>query len=267
MRVLVDLGSFMNGNPQIVQVERTPVSGAAGVTNINGKFAIPIFKGVDFPVDSTSSVLSGPPPGDVGGRDISSISMAHVLASYPMFGNVYFNPLLTYKHVEEIDLVATWTDKTNPADVHVFPTRIQTGRPSGGPLPAGNMPTHTAILPINNHSADPRPGVLVTNEIDLKPYMVDGAGNFLVYWKLYDFTFTHDVANGPTNNPAIRSLVEPDQEPDGFHVYISPDNGLSWCEVGLLEPMGFSNKTKRIRLAFVNRGNNKVFLATYAVLF
>ena len=268
MRLRVDLGSHMtSADPQIIQVERTPTSGSVGATNINGCYAIPIIKGVDFPIDANSYVLAGAPPGDVDGGDVSSISYAHLLAMYPMFGNVYFNPLLTYKHVEEIDLTATFTDKTSPPAVYVYPTRIQTGRPSGGALPAGQMPMMTALLPINNQSADPRPGVLVTNEIDLEPYMADGADNFLVYWKVYDFTFTHDVVNGPTNDPAIRSLVEPDQEPNDFHVYISPDNGLSWCEVGLLEPMGFCDKTKRIRLAFVNRGVTKIYLATYAVLF
>jgi hypothetical protein len=84
---------------------------------------------------------------------------------------------------------------------------------------------------------------------------------------LYAFTITHDVANGTVNDPAIRSVIEPDQEPEDFKVYLSPDNGLSWCEVGLLEPVGFCDKTKKIRLAFVNRSASKIYLATYAVLF
>lgn len=269
MRIRVDLGSHMNSDPQIIQVERTPASGQAGASNINGCYVIPVIKGVDFPIDKDSYVLAGPHPGDVDGGDVSSISYAHLLAMYPMFGNVYFNPLLTYKHVEEIDPSAEFKDTFTgpPPNIYMFPTRIQTGRPFGGPLPEGNMPTHTAILPLNPYSTVPRPGVLITNEIDLEPYMADGADNFLVYWKLYDFTFTHDVANGPTNDPAIRSLVEPDQEPSDFKVYISPDNGASWCEVGLLEPMGFCDKTKKIRLAFVNRSASKIYLATYAVLF
>lgn len=269
MRVRVDLGSHMtSADPQIIQVERTPTSGTAGSANINGCYIIPVIKGVEFPVDGNSYVLAGAPPGDVDGGDVSSISYAHLLAMYPMYGNVYFNPLLTYKHVEEIDLTATFTDNfSNPPNIYQFPTRIQTGRRSGGPLPAGNMPTHTAILPLNPQSSDPRPGVMITNEIDLEPYMADGADNFLVYWKLYDFSFTHDVSNGLVNSPAIRSVVEPDQEPNGFKVYLSSDNGFSWCEVGLLEPMGFCDKTKKIRLAFVNRSASKIYLATYAVLF
>ncbi len=269
MRIRVDLSSHMtSADPQIIQVERTPTSGTAGAANINGCYLIPVIKGVDFPIDADSYVLAGPAPGDVDGGDVSSISYAHLLAMYPMFGNVYFNPLLTYKHVEEIDLTATFTDNfTNPPNIYQFPTRIQTGRPSGGPLPQGQMPMNTAILPINPHSLVDRPGVLITNEIDIEPYITDGANNFLVYWKLYDFTITHDVANGTVNDPAIRSVIEPDQEPEDFKVYLSPDNGLSWCEVGLLEPVGFCDKTKKIRLAFVNRSASKIYLATYAVLF
>lgn len=270
MQIRVNLGSHMtSADPQIIQVERTPVSGVAGATNVNGCYVIPVIKGVDFPIDKDSYVLAGAAPGDVDGGDVSSISYAHLLAMYPMFGNVYFNPLLTYQHVLEIDPLAEFNDTfTSPPNVYMFPSRVQTGRPAvfmGAPV--GNMPTHTAILPLNPHSTNPRPGVLITKEINLEPYMADGADNFLVYWKLYDFTFTHDVVTGPTNDPAIRSVVEPDQEPDNFKVYISPDNGASWCEVGLLEPMGFCDKTKKIRLAFVNRSASKIYLATYAVLF
>jgi hypothetical protein len=266
MRVLVDLGSHVTGNPQIVQVERTPESGAAGGININGKYVLPIFKGAEFPVDQSSYVLAG---GVVDGGDISSISMAHMLADYPMFSNVYFNPLLTAAHVDEIDFTAQFRDIiTSPGNVYMFGVRIQTGRPTSMlPDPVGQMPTHTAIMPINRATTPDRPGVLITQEIDLSTYMPDGTDNFLVYWKLLDFDVSQDVVQGTTNEPSVRTVTEPDQEPDDFAVFLSPDNGVSWCQVGLLEPVGFCDKTQKIRVAFVNRSDTKIYLANYAVLF
>jgi hypothetical protein len=268
MRILADLGSLITtGNPRIIQVERTPEDGVAGGTNINGKFAISVVKGVEFPIDAASKILEA---GDVDGKDVSSISYAHLLAMYPLLNNIYFNPLLTAANVDEIDFTAFFRDiTTNPPNVYMFPVRVQTGRPAAFAIagPAGQMPTQTAILPANVTTTPDRPGVLVTKEIDLSTYMPDGADNFLVYWKLYGFTTTHDVAHGTTNDPSIRTITESDQEPDDFKVYLSTDNGVTWCEAGLLEPVGFCDKSKKIRLAFVNRGTSKVFLATYAVLF
>ena len=267
MRVFVDLGSHITGAPKIVQVDKTPVSGVNGGVNVNGKYAIPVVSGVGFPIDSSSYVLDG---GDVDGGDVSSISYAHLLSMYPLFSNVYFNPFLTPGHVDEIDFGATFRDVfTNPPNVYQFPVRIQTGRPLGFtvPGPDGQVPTHTAILPMNTTTTVDRPGVLVTKEINIEPHIPDGVDNFMVYWKLLDFDTSHDIANGSVNSPAARVLTEPDQEPDDFKVYLSNDNGVTWCEVGLLEPIGFCDKTKKIRLAFVNRSANRIFLATYAVLF
>lgn len=271
MRILVDLGSHVQGNPAIVQVERTPESGLAGAVNISGKYAIPVVKGVDFPVDSQSYVLDG--GGDVDGGDVSSISYAHLLSMYPMYGNIYFNPLLTADNVDEIDFFATFLDSFhNPPNVNTCRVRVQTGRPNGFPLPgpAGQMPSHTALLPVNDTGPDPRPGLLITKEIDLTPYIPagsDGFDNFMVYWKLFDFQVSQEVVTATQNEPAVRTLVEPEQEPMGFYAYLSPDNGMTWCPVGLLEPVGFCDKTKKIRLAFLNYGPNKVYIPTYAVLF
>ena len=267
MRILVDISSHATGHPDIVQVERTPESGLAGATNITGKYAIPVIKGVEFPVDTSSYVLDG--GGDVNGGDVSSISYAHLLAMYPTFGNVYFNPLLTANNVDEIDFMAEFRDDFTPPNVYMLPVRVQTGRPPAFliPGPAGQMPTHTALLPVNDTGTVQRPGLLITKEIDLTTYAPDGADNFMVYWKLFDFHTAPDVVNGSQNDPAVRSILEPDQEPMGFAAYLSPDDGATWCEVGLLEPVGFCDKTKKIRLAFVNRSPNKVYVATYAVLF
>lgn len=272
MRVQVDLSSHLGGTPSIVQVEMDPQPGADGAVVINGKYTLPIVKGVEFPIDSTSYILP------INGGDVSSVSFAHLLASYPMFGTIYFNPLLTATSVDGLDLTATFKQYFPPApDPVFFPTRAQTGRSSLLPEP-GQMPTHTALLPANNLVTPSRPGVLISKEIDIGPYTLDDLGNpvgadeFLLYWKILDFSVTDDVSSsfGATaglNTPAQRSVLEVDQEPSGFSAYISPDDGDHWCEAGLLEPVAFCAKTTKIRLAFTSTARSKIFLASFAVLF
>lgn len=273
MRALVDLKSHVLGSPQIVQVERTPVTGAAGAVGINGRFALPLFQ--ECQIDNNMHVLP------VDGSDVTSISMSHLLAAYPLFGNVFFNPLLTADNVAELDLTTQFKDVfTDPATVYMYSPRLQTGKPSPD-AQQGQMPTHTALLPINP-TTDPvhpnslpnHPGLLMTKEIDLSAYTIDpvtgnpvGADEFMLYWKLYEFDATHDVATGTTNDPAIRSVLESDQEPVGFSAYLSPDNGATWCRAGLQESVAFCNKTKRIRVAFLNTSSKKVYIAVFGVLF
>lgn len=272
MRVLVDLKSHVLGSPSIVQVEQDPQLGVAGQIVINGKYALPIMKDVEFPIDETSYILP------VDGGDVSSISFAHLLAMYPMFGTVYYNPLLTATDVTELDLTATFKQYYPPDPIPVFlPTRAQTGRSNLLPN-SGQLPTHTAILAANNTVTPPHPGMLITKEIDIGPYTLDslgipvGADEFMLYWKINSFWISEDISasfglNAGTNSPAQRFIQEIDQEPSDFSAYISPDDGDHWSAAGLLEPISFGTKTTKIRLAFTNTARSKVFLAAFAVLF
>ena len=259
MRVLVDLRSH-----DITQVEQVPEA-AVGVA-INGKYVLPLVPGADFPINSNSYVLDG--GGDVDGGDVSSISFAHLLASYPQFGNIYFNPLLTAANVGELSMGFAFTDPVSSVEV---PVRCQTGR-FGGASP-GQMPTHTALLEQNDATTPSRPGLIVTEEIDLTAYTAGvGADEFMIYWKLLDFAVSSDVRSdyGATvreNSPATRQVFETDQEPGGFSVYITTDNGEHWCEAGLLEPIAFCAKSTSLRVAFRNANDFKIFLAHFAVLF
>ena len=154
MRILVDLKSLATTSPQepvIVQVDKTPAIGV-GVP-INGRFSVPVVKGVDFPIDKDSYVLDT--TGDVDGGDVSSISYAYLLAMYSQMGHVYFNPLLTASHVEELDFTTLFRDTfSDPPHVVMRPPRFQTGRPSSALTQVGQMPTHTAVLAMNS-SFDP----------------------------------------------------------------------------------------------------------------
>ena len=160
---------------------------------------------------------------------------------------------------------------TPPNPPTYFSPRLQAGRESTLTQP-GNYPTHTAILPVNSSVTPHRPGLLVTKEIDLTPYTgAAGTDEFCLYWRLCYFTTSDDHAGdygiAGDNTPAIRKIMETDQEPADFSVYISPDDGDHWCETGRLDPIAFTTKTTSIRLAFVNNSPKKIYLANFAVLF
>jgi len=274
MRLLVDLRSHVTTPPapEIIQVQRVPAVGDP--TIINGKYLMPMPLDVDFPITSGSYLLDG--AGEIDGNDVVSLGYAQLLAAYPQFGNIYFNPLLTSDHVKELVLDQSYhfTDHSVSPPVTFF-SRFQTGRESGVP-DDGQMPTHTAIQPYNQSMN--RPGMLITNEIDLAAYTLDcngdpvGADQFMVYWKLYGFDVTEDIASDfgifqGVNAPALRTVAETDQEPAGLTVYITTDDGANWCPVGLLEPIAFCDKATKVRLAFRNDGTNKVYLAAFALLF
>jgi hypothetical protein len=175
-----------------------------------------------------------------------------------------------------LDQTFWFTDKSVVPPV-VFYSRFQTGR-ENGVADDGQMPTHTALYPLNAGVTPNRPGLIITEEIDIGPYTLDcnldpvGADQFMVYWKLYGFTVSEDIASdygilSGVNTPALRTVAETDPEPANFSVFLTTDDGANWCEVGLLEPIAFCDKSTKIRLAFRNDGSSKVFLASFALLF
>jgi len=275
MRVLVDQKELMVGGPiavpSITQIGKTPTpeDGLA----INGRFILPVVDGVEFQVESDSYVLP------IDGDDISSQAFGYLLATFPMYGHIFFNPFLTYEDLESdggVDYTKTFRDNSSsPPDPPVYHSpRLQTGRGISEGSDAGLFPTHTALLPINDKllTGEDRPGLMVTREIDITPYTGSaGTDEFCLYWKLFDFEVSEDHAGDygvvGDNTPAIRRVFETDPEPDDLTVYISPDNGIHWCEAGFLEPVAFTLKTTSIRLAFLNRGDSKIYIANYAAMF
>jgi len=234
------------------------------LTPVNGRYIIPIIEGTDILVDENSYVFGPVTP--IDGGDISSENFAGLLARFPMYSNLHFNPLLLGTHVTELDLTARFRDNS-AAPPNYYPTRAQTG--TAGTAVA---PNSTAILPANVHTTPARPGVLITDLIDLTPLTPAGADEFLVYWKIHQIHSSHDVAGsglGTTdgvNAPAIRSIVEIEQEPSWFSVYLSIDDGVNWQPVTRLVPESFCALTPSIRLAFVNNSPSKVCLTNYAVM-
>lgn len=275
MRLLVDLLSHINGAPAIVQVQRVPERDPTiGSEGINGKYSLPVPLNMDFPITSADFILDG--AGDVVAGSVTAKAHAHLLALYPQYENIYWNPLLTSDHVKELVLDQSFhfTDRSLSPPAMFYP-RFQTGREEGVP-DDGQMPTHTALLGANGGVSPVRPGLIITDEIDIGPYTLDcndepvGTDEFMVYWHIYSFHVTDDVAADAgrlagVNVPCERRLQEPG--PENFSVWLTTDDGANWCEVGLLEPIAFCDKTTTVRLAFRNDTSNRIYLASYALLF
>lgn len=252
MRVVADFSSL-----NILQVEKSPAEGA--LSPFNGRFTLPVPEGASVDVDSTTYIL----PQD--GGDLAVDLAAALLARYPMYSNIAYNFLLEATDVADIDLTAT-----GPTGEE---TRLQTGR-SAGPAPTGNLPNMTAILAQNNLASVAKPGCLVTDTIDITAATAGvGADEVLVWWYIYEFSNTEDVASdyGLTNGqntPGYKNIIETDQEPAALEVYVSNDDGVTWTgPIGRLEPTDLLVFDTDIRLAFLNTGTAKIYLAAYAVLF
>jgi len=283
MRLLVDLRSHLSTPvpaPLIIQAQRVPVDGVDGQVAVNGKYVIPMPLDADFPVTVDDHILDA--TGDIDATSLVTEGYASLLAQYPQYANIYFNPLLTSDNVKELVLDNSFwfTDRsgpapTPPATYPVHYTRIQTGREEGV-AGDGQMPTHTALLANNTTLASgDRPGILLSYEIDIDLAtggLGAGADEFMLYWRLYEFTVTEDIAADAgllsgQNSPALRYLKETDDEPSGFSAYISTDDGSTWCAASLLEPVAFVATSTLIRIAFRNDTTDKIFLAAFAMMF
>lgn len=251
---------------KILQVEKVPPEG--DLVPVNGKYVLPTPEGVSVHVFSDSIILPTSDPNSVVGQ-----AYAGLLAQYPQYENILFNPLLLDTDIDDLDLGGLFID---PVTLDEFPTRAQVGRGTGGPFTAGQAPTNTALLAENPGvplGAAPRPGMLITDTIDIGPLTGGvGADEFVVYWYLYDCSTSEDVnanfgAQAGNNLPALRNVIEQDQEPADLQVYISINDGTTWVEVNRLVPTAFCNKGDLVRLAFRNNGTSKTYVAAYAVMF
>ena len=258
MRILVS-----RDENKILQVEKVPLEGES--VPVNGKYVLPTPEGVTVHVFSDSIILPTSDPNSVVAQ-----AYAGLLAQYPQYENILFNPLLLDTDVDDLDLGAVFTD---PDTADEFSTRAQVGRGTGGPLTAGQAPINTALLAENPGAVPARPGMLITDTIDIGPLTGGvGADDFLVYWYVYACSTTADVnsnfgAQAGSNLPALRNVIEQDQEPADWQAYVSINDGVSWTELNRLVPAAFCNKGASVRLAFRNNGASKTYLAAYAVMF
>lgn len=253
---------------EILQVEKTPEIGAP--VPVNGKYVIPVPEGASVRVNRDTIVLPSSDPASVVAE-----GFAGLLAQFPQYDHVAYNPLIEDTDIEDLDLTAAPT-----INGISYITRAQVGRGTGGPLVSGQAANTTAILPVNDTVVPARPGLLVTDTIDVSPFLpappagvceIPAVDEFVVWWKLYEFDVTHDIRSSfglhtGVNEPALRRIVETDQEPAGLEVYLSTDDGQTWVRVNRMDPVCVCPGVD-VRLAFLNLSTAKVYLASYAILF
>lgn len=261
MRIYADVNrlpdlSVNETDSVIIQVSPTPPVGT--YTPVNGKFVVDIPDGVVPPTINETSRLINPL------NNVVDPIFQGLLRAFPGYRNVSYNPLLTSTDLALLDTTATFPFNPGPP-VQFWSTRAQTGRVG---VPAGVAPNSVAMLAENPHPNPPRPGLLITDTIDIGPATGGvGANNFLVYWKVYTMMVTEDVMDYSTgiNSPALKNLVEVQQ--DIVDVYLSVNDGGGYTPVTRLSPCVTCDPGTLVRLAFVNHNPTKVYLAAYAILF
>lgn len=114
-----------------------------------------------------------------------------------------------------------------------------------------------------------RPGLVVTQPIDISGIIPAGTLSFKIWWRAVYKTYTQDKT-------PIKDLREDANEPayqryetaDSFKVYISRDDGSTYSEVENLVDFSWGGglPPTEIRLAFVNEGDRDAFLLAYAIM-
>lgn len=236
----------------VIQVAPTPKVGV-GVAG-NGKFVIDVPEGVPVP-DPVPSTLSSLLDDIYGGLLVGT-----------SFNFVQYNALLTTADQAKLDPTAVFPYDSGPP-VRTWAMRAQVGR-SGAISDNGLAPNGVKVLASNTTVVPTRPGVLITDTIDVSADVPAGVTSFSVYWKLLGVATGDDVMDygTPTNEPAIRTITEVSQNPSGFEVYASSNDGAGYTRVSRLVPITVSAGTS-LRVAFVNKGASPVCLIAYAVLY
>ncbi|MBQ73348.1 MAG: hypothetical protein CMJ67_10635 [Planctomycetaceae bacterium] len=99
-----------------------------------------------------------------------------------------------------------------------------------------------------------------------------GTDEVMMWWKVNRMTVTEDQGNTQAttpigNTPAIKSLVEINEEDPDLLVYASVDDGNSWYRIPYLEPIDLINAGTELRVAFINLGTDKIYVEGFCVLF
>lgn len=223
---------------------------------MNGKFIFDVPDGVLVPSTMPSTVTA-----------LLDGMYNQLLARNPRYGFIHHNALVTDADSGELDLTAGITLGEGPTAQNWI-SRAQVGR-SGSISHNGLAPNSVCILPANAGVTPVRPGVLITDTLDVSGDRPDGVTDVMIYWRILQFSTSHDVMNytSGTNTPAIKTLTEPDQSMDDFEVYVSVNDGTGYTRVNRLQPHTPCDSGSRIRVAFVNHGTTPIYLAAYAVLY
>lgn len=262
MRVVATLAT-----DEILQVEKNPPNGER--VSRNGQYMVPVAEGVKVAVEPDSFILPSAAPGSIVAQNFAGL-----LVQFPQYENVLYNPLIEAADIDDLDPAGVLNEGSPVTASH--PSRFQFGRGTAGPLPPGNAANSVALLEQNDAPGPglEKPGVIVSDTIDVG-VLTGGVGamEFMVYWYIYEFETTTDVNSqfgffAGQNTPAIRQVLELDQEPSDFEAFISINDGANFFPVDRLVPIAFCNPGTLVRLAFKNTNAlRKRYVAHYALIF
>lgn len=252
MRIFADINRI-GSDPRDFVIQVSPDQ---ETTVMNGKFVIDVPDGVTPPLEIPSDVST-----------LNHGMTEQFLARYPRYQFIEMNWLCTDNDSAKLDLAASLTLGTGPTATS-WPSRAQVGR-NGAMSHNGMAPNSACVLPVNTGVTPVRPGVLITDTIDVSGDRPDGVSDVMLYWRVFQFTTSHDVMNYATgaNSPAVKTLTEPDQSLADLEVYVSVNDGAGYVKASRLQPTTPCDSGSSIRVAFVNHGATPLYLAAYAVLY
>lgn len=242
---------FEHATNRLIQATDEPISVGDTLT-VNGKYLVPCPDGAAYDIDSTDT------PATVAAKAASAL-----LVRYPMYENAAYNFFLDATDMDGIDL----TDPLPVSPIVSTKPRVLMGRGGVGPTPTGAAPNSVAVLPANPYAASASPGLLVTDTIDISATAPAGTDEVLIWWQIAQFSTSQDTTTGTNPAPAVRTLTSIDQEPAGFTVYVSNDDGATWYVADRLLPVDLINPGTDLRLAFVNSGTSRLYLLGFTVLY
>ena len=272
MRIHSDLGTHDSSGTtggRIVKTDQTPEQGVE--TIVNGQYVLQLPEGSNVTLDSNAYIL----PHDSGSLQFKAAS--DFLLRYPMYDHIVYNFFMESLDITSLDLNTSvpgpQVGNITPADPtlldHYGISRCKVGR-GVGPNVLGIAPNKVCILPKSGTYY----GSLITDTLDLTSYNPSNPGmeEVMMWWKVVKFESTDDVLHGygvtsGVNQPSLTKMIEIDQEDPFLLVYVSNDDGASWYEVNRLEPIDLVNKGTDLRVAFLNTGNEEIYLLGFCVLF
>jgi len=252
---------------KLIEVGKSPELGEQML--VNGRYLLPVPEGSDLDIEPGAKVISDDLANPYAPESLVFQAFEGLLAQYPMYGNIVYSPNILPEDVEDYDLGAGLTEVGPPMLAHK--SRAQLGRVPGPQ--EGNAAGSTLVLPQNNTVDPPRPGLLITDTLDIAPFVDDcGADEFMVWWLITTIDTTEDIMTdfgfqAGTNEPALRVFNFIEQEPDGLDVLLSVNDGAAYFKVHRLEPIAFCEPASKLRLAFLNRTDQKYRILGWAIMF
>lgn len=248
MRLIVSTGVTPPAISQVLSKYRGPVS-------VNGRAEILFPDGVDIPVNQDDHVL----PQD--STAVSKRAFDEYLRLNRDFSFLKFNSLISAADMGKLDHSASFV---LPGSTAPWASRFYGGRASS---PAGLLPGSVCIPPTNSAVSPSRPGVVITDTIDISGDAPTGADRFLVWWGTSTISLSHDVmVYGSGNNLASVKTSTPSPS-SSLSGYISTNDGASWDPIESGRALHGCSRGTSLRVALVNTGSSRVYLNGYAVLY